>query len=273
MDTPSIISSPESADGPTPSTSPVGRQTAPWRPGAVRASPSATPERVSAPPTNATFGRYSSNLSPNADFQLCLANRLQARLDVTGSPEYALTWKDWDMSRGGQICALRASAHRTSDSASSGSPLVTSGWTSPIASEARQGFQDRSRGKKGTQESLTTQVVKFLPPGGVRIVVLCGWSTPSSRDWKDTAGMSTTGINPDGSLRSRLDQLPRQVQLTRGAIANSSPASTEKRGGLNPEFSRWLMGFPVEWGSCGATAMQSSRKSPRSLSKHTPKCC
>lgn len=38
------------------------------------------------------------------------------------------------------------------------------GWNSPVASEARQGFQDRSRGKKGTQESLTTQAVKTLPP-------------------------------------------------------------------------------------------------------------
>lgn len=37
------------------------------------------------------------------------------------------------------------------------------GWARPIASEARQGFQDRSRGKKGTQESLTTQAIKHLP--------------------------------------------------------------------------------------------------------------
>jgi len=33
-------------------------------------------------------------------------------------------------------------------------------WPTPCASEARQGFQDRSRGKKGSQESLTTVVVK-----------------------------------------------------------------------------------------------------------------
>ena len=39
----------------------------------------------------------------------------------------------------------------------------TAGWNSPIASEARQGFQDRSRGMKGSQESLTTQAIKHLP--------------------------------------------------------------------------------------------------------------
>ena len=33
-------------------------------------------------------------------------------------------------------------------------------WATPTASEVRQGWQDRSRGKKGQQESLSTQVIK-----------------------------------------------------------------------------------------------------------------
>ena len=32
-------------------------------------------------------------------------------------------------------------------------------WPTPMAHEARLGYQDRSRGKKGTQESLTTKVI------------------------------------------------------------------------------------------------------------------
>jgi len=32
-------------------------------------------------------------------------------------------------------------------------------WPTPAASEARLGYQDRSRGKKGTQKSLTTEVI------------------------------------------------------------------------------------------------------------------
>jgi hypothetical protein len=39
----------------------------------------------------------------------------------------------------------------------------SSSWPSPVASEVRQGFQDRSRGMKGNQESLTTVVVKSWP--------------------------------------------------------------------------------------------------------------
>ena len=42
-------------------------------------------------------------------------------------------------------------------------PNAMAQWTSPVASEVRQGFQDRSRGMKGSQESLTTVVIKSWP--------------------------------------------------------------------------------------------------------------
>jgi hypothetical protein len=42
---------------------------------------------------------------------------------------------------------------------------------------------------------------------------ITGWPTASARDWKDTPGMAATGTNPDGSDRSRLDQLPRVAYL------------------------------------------------------------
>ncbi len=42
---------------------------------------------------------------------------------------------------------------------------------------------------------------------------LVAWPTCSARDWKDSPGMATTGVNPDGSERSRLDQLPRVAAL------------------------------------------------------------
>ena len=95
-----------------------------------------------------------------------------------------------------------------------------------------------------------------------------GWFTPTSRDWKDSPGMKTEATNPDGSCRNRIDQLPRQAQLASGPLPGSSNAQTARRGVLNPAHSRWLMGFPVGWDSCGATAMQSCRSSRRNLSKH-----
>ena len=51
------------------------------------------------------------------------------------------------------------------------------------------------------------------------------WLTESARDWKDTAGMATTAINPDGSERSRVDQLPRIAHLA------AWPSPTTPSGG------------------------------------------
>lgn len=54
---------------------------------------------------------------------------------------------------------------------------------------------------------------------------LAPWLTPSARDWKDTAGMATTAVNPDGSERSRVDQLPRL------ALMAGYPSPTTPSGG------------------------------------------
>ena len=67
------------------------------------------------------------------------------------------------------------------------------------------------------------------------------WPTPSARDWKDSPGMSKEGVNPDGSVRKRDDQLARKVF----AEENAQPA-----GQLNPTWvEAYLMGWPVAWTS------------------------
>jgi hypothetical protein len=88
--------------------------------------------------------------------------------------------------------------------------------------------------------------------------------------------MSATGKMPDGRKVSvalphvatmagwetpLAQQANGPVRLTAsGEILTGSDAGMESGGQLNPAHSRWLMGYPVAWDFCGATATQSSRK-------------
>ena len=180
-----------------------------------------------------------------------------------------------------------------------------SGWPTTQASDGSGGGQM----KRALNPARSNDLMDFA--------MLAGWSTASARDWKDTAGMATEAVNPDGSTRTRLDQLPRQAQMagwptsraadgekngrtTEGALSEiqrkGSPqdlaqaaaicgparftvsgemltgcsAGMESGGQLNPDLSRWLMGYPAEWGSCGATAMQLIRtRRPSSSGRST----
>jgi hypothetical protein len=126
-------------------------------------------------------------------------------------------------------------------------------WSTPRASDGEKGGPNMSFGAGG--QPLPAQMHQSAP----RV-------TPSSRDWKDSAGMATE--REDG--RSRLDQLPRQMAATdhSGPMPNGSSATTAKRGAPNPVFACWLMGFPDAWISGALRAMQSlspkrAKSSPR----------
>lgn len=130
-------------------------------------------------------------------------------------------------------------------------------------------------------------------PGLQSAAQLAGWCSPSSRDWKDTPGMATTGTNPDGSERKRLDQLPRQATLAGWATPDARgmndgeslpiaiqvktisglprDGSNAETGSadvfqLNPRFSLWLQGYPTSWHDAGLRAQQSLAEAETALS-------
>jgi len=227
---PSATSSQGSEAGPTRSDSPDGPTTD--QSGLDHAPVSRFRARASkeAMTTNDTSGPLFSNSSISADLQRSLENRLRANLEGNGSPEYALTWKHWDMPLGPPICALRASGHRTSGNG-------CSGWATPTARDgAGRTYYGGGDLALGGQAALT------------------GWATPRARDWKDT-----------GDPKKLRALVSKGSEDTLGRQVHTSPAPTASKGAsLNPAFSLWLMGYPIEWAHCAERVTQSSRKSRRS---------
>jgi hypothetical protein len=57
-----------------------------------------------------------------------------------------------------------------------------------------------------------------------------------------------------------------------GAGRSSSHAQTENKGQLNPRFSGWMMGYPIEWDMCAPVKVSSSRRSSPKASPVSPGC-
>src|SRR5271157_4056738 len=169
----SVTFSLESEDGRMPCDSPDGQTIKPSGPALVPANRSAAQEKMKDFSTRGTCGPLFEGLSPSAILQSSLENRLRARLGVHGSPECEVIWKEWDMPSGAPICALRASARRTSAKG-------FTGWPTPQAHDVT-GRSDHQKEIHGTKHGCSCLV---------QTAKLTGWATPTVQDAKNNAGPS-----------------------------------------------------------------------------------
>ena len=176
------------------------------------------------------------------------------------------------------------------------SDSILSGWPTPDAGafgvndttwEARRAECKERHGNNGfgltvgmaaTLSGWTTPCQQDGPNGGPAqgadrlpgCAPLVGWTTTTTRDHKDTPGMTA---QRDG--KDRADQLPRQAYLSGwstpmangpmrltadGTLKTGCSAGMTGGGQLNPAHSRWLMALPPEWGSSAPLVTRSTRK-------------
>ena len=176
---------------------------------------------------------------------------------LAGLDEFSETWPRWGMMRDGECWAQSMPAHLIAEieyglsetwptprscSAMASKISLESAWSDnqfpnleTVVGRRMWPTPDTCAGGTGPSQAKRNQ------PRLQDAVKL--WATPNARDWKEQTLSLALARAHDNAEKSR--QLPRQM----------SAECPELHGGkLNPRWVEWLMGWPLGWTDCAASA-------------------
>ena len=226
--------------------------------------------------TSDTSGQPFSISLESKRLQQSLENKLQAQLGTDGSTIYKKTWKNKTTPAQWQYCQLAASAHRTKGK-DYGTSLIN--WPTPMQTDGskratvrenyqsgagsdnsnvgmwRHGILPSTRDHKGGYVGGRIRNGKISTDTLDVTAQLVPWQTPRARG--DAGG--NRWKNQD--IKNLEDQI--RYNLMPGGNPLDGLVEMESRAPsqLNPRFSLWLMGYPIEWAHCAARVTPLSRKS------------